>query len=195
MRLYEGGSFRTARRWVIRMSFEGLKGKAGFTLLEGMMGLTILSIGLLTIAHLGIATIRANDISKELTQAVILAEEKTEEIKRLGTNEPEAGASSLGFSHLISTATGGYLTTMYDDGTHGDSSSGNGIYTNRNTFNKFTRTWTLEPYPSGGSNPTFATPNKVTMVKVTVVSQWVDIVGNARSIRLQTLIHRRQFVQ
>jgi prepilin-type N-terminal cleavage/methylation domain-containing protein len=167
----------------------------GFTLLEVLTGVTIFTIGLLSITPMLITTIRTNSISKELTEAVILAEEKIEEIKRLGTNEPESGVSSLGFSYLISTAAGGYLATMYDDGTHGDSTSNDGIYTNRDYSGNITRTWALEPYPGGESNPTFATPNSVTMVKVTVVCQWIDLTGQNRSIQLQSLINRRQFVQ
>ena len=60
------------------------KDKNGFTLLEVLIALAILSIGLLALAGLQVVVIKGNTGSKNLTSAVILAEAKIEELKRNG---------------------------------------------------------------------------------------------------------------
>lgn len=56
----------------------------GFTFLDVLMALAILSIGLLSLAELQIITIKGNKSSRDLTSAVILAEAKIEELKGNG---------------------------------------------------------------------------------------------------------------
>ncbi|MEW6161755.1 MAG: prepilin-type N-terminal cleavage/methylation domain-containing protein [Nitrospirota bacterium] len=60
------------------------KNPNGFTLVEVLIALAILSIGLLALAGLQVVVIKANAGSKNLTSAVILAEAKIEELKRNG---------------------------------------------------------------------------------------------------------------
>ena len=174
-----------------KMGLTKLKDKRGFTLSEVLLAVSLLTVGILGITSLTTTTIKSNYLSRELTRATTLTEEKMEEIKRLATNEPVAGASTLGFSYLISST--GYLGTMYDNGTNGDAASGDGIYTDDDTSANITRRWTLEPYPSGG--PAFDDPASVTGVTVTVISQYVDMNGSTHTVQLQSLINRRQFVQ
>ena len=54
----------------------------GFTLIEMLIALSILSIGLLSLAELQIIAIKSNKHSKELTSAVILAETTLEGLKK-----------------------------------------------------------------------------------------------------------------
>jgi len=56
----------------------------GFTLLEVMIGLVILSVGLLGLASQTLSVIKANTLSDQVTKATIIAEDKLEELKRLG---------------------------------------------------------------------------------------------------------------
>jgi len=56
----------------------------GFTLIEVLVTLAILSIGLLGMAALTIEVIRSNAQSRAYAEATILAQDKLEEIKRIG---------------------------------------------------------------------------------------------------------------
>ena len=56
----------------------------GFTLIEIMIAITLLSVGLLGMAGLTVGIIRSNSLSSEVTEATTLAQTKMEDIKRLG---------------------------------------------------------------------------------------------------------------
>ena len=56
----------------------------GFTLIEILVTLAILSIGLLGMAALTIEIMRSNAQSRAYAEATILAQDKLEEIKRIG---------------------------------------------------------------------------------------------------------------
>jgi prepilin-type N-terminal cleavage/methylation domain-containing protein len=56
----------------------------GFTLVEIMISLVILSVGLLGLASQTLSVIKANSLSDQMTRATVLAEDKMEELKRLG---------------------------------------------------------------------------------------------------------------
>ncbi|MEW6674880.1 MAG: prepilin-type N-terminal cleavage/methylation domain-containing protein [Nitrospirota bacterium] len=60
------------------------KNQNGFTLVEVLIALAILSIGLLALAGLQVVVIKGNTGSKNLSSAVILAEAKIEELKKSG---------------------------------------------------------------------------------------------------------------
>lgn len=66
------------------MSVKKLQNDSGFTLLEIMVALTILSFGMLGTAALIGGIARGNMISKNITVATTLAEDKMEEVMRLG---------------------------------------------------------------------------------------------------------------
>jgi prepilin-type N-terminal cleavage/methylation domain-containing protein len=56
----------------------------GFTLIEVLVAMMILSTGLLTTAALTVGIIRGNGLSKKHTIATTLAQEQMEDIRRLG---------------------------------------------------------------------------------------------------------------
>jgi prepilin-type N-terminal cleavage/methylation domain-containing protein len=56
----------------------------GFTLVEIMVAITLLSIGLLGMAGLTVGIMRGNALSSEVTTATALAQAKMEDIKRVG---------------------------------------------------------------------------------------------------------------
>jgi prepilin-type N-terminal cleavage/methylation domain-containing protein len=56
----------------------------GFTLIEIMVAIALLSIGLLGMAGLTVGIMRGNALSSEVTTATALAQAKMEDIKRVG---------------------------------------------------------------------------------------------------------------
>jgi len=56
----------------------------GFTLIEIMVAITLLSVGLLGMAGLTVGIMRGNALSSEVTTATVLAQAKMEDIKRVG---------------------------------------------------------------------------------------------------------------
>jgi type IV pilus assembly protein PilV len=76
------------------------KNQNGFTLLEVIIALSILSIGLLSLLGLQVAVVRGNTGSRNLTSAVMLTEAKNEELKENGfgnnTNGTETNIDETG---------------------------------------------------------------------------------------------------
>lgn len=75
----------------------------GFTLIEILIALTLLAIGLLGMAGLTVGIMRGNSLSKEVTTATALAQDKMEDIKRLGysgaTKQTEGYNSIAGYAN------------------------------------------------------------------------------------------------
>ena len=62
-------------------SIDAEKGSRGFTLIEVLIAIVILSVGLLGMAALTVGIINGNKLSKDATTATVLAQEKIEEIR------------------------------------------------------------------------------------------------------------------
>ena len=62
------------------MYINSIKNQKGFTLVEVMIAMVILSAGLLALAEIQVTAIRANATSKNITSATILNEGKLEEL-------------------------------------------------------------------------------------------------------------------
>ena len=65
------------------------KANGGFTLIEVMITVGILSIGLLALASMQITAIKDNSFSSNLTEASALAQQKMEELMNLQYNDAE----------------------------------------------------------------------------------------------------------
>ena len=68
--------------------------KAGFTLVESMLTLAIMSVGLLALAGLQITALRGNDLSRRRTTAVSIAEQRLEQLKNTPYTNIQAEAAS-----------------------------------------------------------------------------------------------------
>lgn len=66
----------------------------GFTLIEVLIAVLLLGIGLISMASLAATVINGNASSGRLTTATTLAEDKLEEIQRLGYANAENGAGT-----------------------------------------------------------------------------------------------------
>jgi prepilin-type N-terminal cleavage/methylation domain-containing protein len=69
-------------------------GFRGFTLLEVLVSLGVMSFGLLAAAELLVTAIRGNSFSHRLTDATILAEAKLEDLKNLNYLDSRLAGSS-----------------------------------------------------------------------------------------------------
>jgi type IV pilus assembly protein PilV len=85
---------------------------AGFTLVESMLTLVIMSVGLLALAGLQITALRGNDLSRRMTTAVSIAEQSIEQLKNTPyTNiqaevTSEVTASNLHFTRQVTVTNG-----------------------------------------------------------------------------------------
>jgi type IV pilus assembly protein PilV len=85
---------------------------AGFTLVESMLTLAIMSVGLLALAGLQITALRGNDLSRRMTTAVSIAEQSLEQLKNTpytniqAETASEVTASNLHFTRQITVTNG-----------------------------------------------------------------------------------------
>ena len=97
----------------------------GFTIVEVMVALVFLTVGLLGIAGLHLATISGNHSASHITLAVNLAEDKIEELKTLGFAD-----SALSDTDSIKTDVGTNIRgnpTLFTSPDHGDDSPVQGL--------------------------------------------------------------------
>jgi type IV pilus assembly protein PilV len=74
---------------------------AGFTLVESMLTVAIMAVGLLALAGLQVTALRGNDLSRRMTTAVSIAEQKLEQLKNTPyTNIQTEAASKVTASNL-----------------------------------------------------------------------------------------------
>jgi type IV pilus assembly protein PilV len=77
---------------------------AGFTLVESMLTLAIVSMGLLALNGLQITVLRGNALSRRMTTAVSLAEQRIEQLKNTSYANIEAeAATQVTASNLLFT--------------------------------------------------------------------------------------------
>ena len=85
---------------------------AGFTLVESMLTLAIMSVGLLALAGLQITALRGNALSRRMTTAVSIAEQRTEQLKNTPYTDIQAEAatqvtaSNLHFTRQVTVTNG-----------------------------------------------------------------------------------------
>ena len=165
--------------------FRPLENPAGFTLIEVLASMVILSVGILGLASAVTSVNQYQNQSKNTTLATMHTTNKLEEIKRMGTNEPTGGA--FGFDFLIDDGVNGYLNGYAAPDIWTRSSS--------DTINGFTREWELTVYPvTAQATEDFTDPTQIHMVEVVVTTSWVDAKGGTKSVEIATVLHRRQFI-
>ncbi len=72
----------------------------GFTLIEVLVSIVILALGLLSLATLASTVMHGNAFGKEMTVATTLAEERMEEVKRLGYANAETAAGTENYGTI-----------------------------------------------------------------------------------------------
>ena len=80
------------------VKFKGFDNNSGFTLMEVLVAMVILTVGLLGVAALIAGIINSNKLSNRISTATVLAQDKMEDINRLGysnaVSETRASMSS-----------------------------------------------------------------------------------------------------
>jgi len=167
--------------------FLPFRNSAGFTLIEALISMVILSVGIMGLSSSVNSVIRNQRQSNNVTQATLLTTSKLEDIKRAGTNEAAGGTFS--FAYLLDDTANGYL--------NGYAAPDNRTRTSGDVVGIFTRNWQIQVFPTtapGGENfSTAATQNAINMVNVTVTTTWVDAYGNNQTVSAGTVMHKRRF--
>lgn len=75
-----------------------LPGEGGFTLIEVLIAITILTIGLLAVATMQVSAIHGNKMGNDVSRAIFLAQDKLEELKNSAdiTIVPTGGGDQTG---------------------------------------------------------------------------------------------------
>lgn len=101
---------------------ELVRNKKGFSLVEFMIAIAILSIGLLSLVGLQSTAIRGNLTSKNMTSAILLAEKKMEEFKNTSFTSLNNGTFNDPSNPLTSTGgTGGIFNRSWTISTYSGS--------------------------------------------------------------------------
>lgn len=115
-----------------------MKNQKGFTLVEVLLSVVILTVGILLIAELQITGAKGNKNSKDMSSAVILAESKIEELKDVGFSSLIDGNFPVGTILPIdpSGASGGIFTRRWKIRPYKNSSSMKYVVVNVNWADK-----------------------------------------------------------
>jgi len=158
----------------------------GFTLIEILVSISILTIGILGLIVVVDSIIYYQSKSAEVTQATLLTTNKIEEIKRLSTNEPSGGI--YGFNYLVTDYLIEKKMTQIDEKTFSFSE----VINEGSKLPKMTRTVTLQTYPPGDKS-SFSDPEKINLLEAIIKTEWIDKRGNKKRVELGSLIHKRHF--
>jgi len=158
------------------------RNQEGFTLMEVMVSMVIMSVGLFGLIKAADSVIFYQNNSRMVTAATMKTTNKIEDIKRYSANEPTGGV--FGFDYLVTD----YLTdeglTEVDDWT----------YSKTEQDGDFSITWQLQVFPSGGDEK-FEEPISIHMLEVLVTTSWTDSRGTAKNVEMASVLHRRQFIE
>lgn len=188
----------------------------GFTLIEVLISLVLLSIGLLALTQMSTTYIRANVKTQDLTDGALLASEKMEQLRQYATSEPNY-ESVFGFNYLTSTlaayssildppgsttvktisgllsgAAGTPVTTTSGTTFEVLTAAGGGAYTATDvkttaTGAQVTRVWSVRPIQTTVNGAT-ATDN----AELVVTATWTDKFNTPHTATMRSLVHRRK---
>ena len=173
----------------IKSLYLNLKDKQhGFTLIETLVSISILTIGILGLISVVDSVIYYQSKSAEVTQATLFTTNKVEEIKRFSINEPSGGI--YGFNYLVTDYLVDKQMTQINEKTYSFSE----VINEGPKLPKMTRTVTLQTYPPEDES-SFSDPGKIDLLEAVIKTEWTDKRGNKKSVEMGSLIHKRHFIQ
>jgi type IV pilus assembly protein PilV len=95
--------------------FSKIQSEKGFSLIEVVIAMSILSVGLLAIASMQISAIKVNSIANHLTKRSTIAQDKLEELVAMPYNDSNLDPANAPFPEET-TATGYTITWTVADG-------------------------------------------------------------------------------
>jgi len=190
------------------MSHPNVRRESGFTLIETIMAMVILTVGLLAIASLFAKTTLSTNMSRYMSSQSLLASEKLDDLNRLPANDPAiavpAGNSSGSLkADVTQNVVVGGAAQQVDYFDTIQMSSGNGgvaeTFTGVNGGGAATYT-TVTHSPNGVVTQTVsaaapvATPDSITFKRRWVIEKDVPVVGTKRITVLVTVLDVAQAV-
>jgi len=176
--------------------FRPLGNARGFTLIEALVSMVILSVGILGLSSSVNSVVRYQNKSNNMSQATLLTTAMIEQVKRAGTNEAPGGGGLYSFAYLVNNGVANTTNPSYITAANGFAGSNtsvqavdvNGIFTRTTVI----RVWP-QPAPQGQDFSTLATQTAINMVEVQVTTTWNDTFGNQQSVVSGTVISKRRF--
>ena len=145
----------------------------GFTLLEILIAITILSVGLLALAEMTVYVIRSNAVGNKITKATVLAQDKLEQLRKLGYSHTQLsnGGDNNDFSTDIHSTPALFTSPDHIDDGSGGSITGGSVTISQTPQ----RVWNVaDDTPASG------------MKTVTVIVGWNDSINHF--VALSTII-------
>lgn len=156
------------------MMLKKLFKQSGFTMVEMLMAMLILSIALIGLAKISTSVIRSNSFSESYTVATALGQDKLEELMSLYFFDAalnDVNITNNSAAGLLGTAANDVQETQVDE--NGTAGAAGGIFTR--TINIWDRTDLANP---------------ATRKDLAVVVSWKDSVGNTRKVSVSTIKSR-----
>jgi len=150
-----------------------LSNEKGFTLLEILIAITILSVGLLALAEMTVYVIKSNTIGNKVTDATVLAQDKLEKLKNLSYTDAQlddTDSNTADVSTDIHSSTTLFTSPDHSDGYPNDATG---------------QTITISLSPQRVWNVAANTPASG-MKTVTVIVGWNDSINHF--VALSTII-------
>lgn len=142
------------------MRITGIRDDSGFTLIEVLIAIVLVSVALIALAGLLTTTLKSTNLGKNVTVAVNLAQQKMEDIRRAAAVNFDSVTDSVSASDPIA-------------GSNPDQVEDNGAITGYASFRR-------EVYITDGSAP-------VNSKDVTVRVVWNDVMGAHKTLLRTTL--------
>ncbi len=144
--------------------------KSGFTMIEVMLAMLILSVALLGLARISSTVIRGNAFSSNFTTATALAQDKLEKLSNLDFDDAalnDANTGNNSATGLLSSTISDFQETQVD--VNGVANTPDGIFTR--TLNIWDRTDLANP---------------ATRKEISVIVSWQDAQGDTKTSIIST---------